>query len=253
MKTCSATLDALCDGGPLPAAVLEHARHCASCTALLRADNVLSHQPTPQAPPISPALRAAIQQGGAVRPFSPWRAVMPWAVTASLLTMAGILSTRHQWNPTQVLATFTLCLATAVAGVLLVSRGPLGLGVAAATRWAAVVGAFVLLQVAHALVVDPSEAADEFSMQHHLGCLRAGVMASLVCALPLVWALRRSAAVSPASTGALLGAASALPALTMLALACPVRESIHLLVFHAAVALVGVAAGWVGGRRVVAP
>ena len=82
MKTCNATLDALCDGGPLPAAVLEHARDCASCAALLRADNVLTHQPTPEAPPISPALRAALQHGGAVRPFSPARAVMPWAVMA---------------------------------------------------------------------------------------------------------------------------------------------------------------------------
>ena len=63
----------------------------------------------------------------------------------------------------------------------------------------------------------------------------------------LAWAIRRGAPLSPAPSGALLGAAAFFCSFALMRIICPIEEGLHLVIWHLLPALAGVALStWAG-------
>jgi hypothetical protein len=81
------------------------------------------------------------------------------------------------------------------------------------------------------------------SDHHGLACFGAGLAASLLCAVALVFWLRRGAPVSPATAGLYIGVASTALGSAAYGLACAADSVVHLGIWHVAPVIAGALIG----------
>jgi hypothetical protein len=81
-------------------------------------------------------------------------------------------------------------------------------------------------------------------------CLRAGTPIGVLAAVPLWFALRRGAILSPSMTGAATGTLAGLVGATVLEIHCPNLDAWHILVAHLGAAAIGATTGLLIGTAV---
>lgn len=282
MSDCDALLDALAEGASpssLPPSVAAHARRCDACRRALSLERSLA-APPPLAVTQGVALRAALDEDlSPVRYRSPFeRSLLPFGAVAAVV-LSGATMLDRPMAPTALPWVAAACLlAAACAGVAMVlHRGRSGLGVPVAWRRAFVGGAFALFGVAtfastradawmtpsrsragHVGVsaIDAMNGAHvdrPFGPMQHLGtCASTGLVFASVVALGLLWASRRTVAVSPGSAGACVGAAAGLAAAAALQLSCASSVS-HVIAAHGLPMVAATTFGALLGRRALSP
>ena len=88
MNACDAVVDALAQQQPLSAEARAHVQTCVACAALVRADVQLTSSPRPLV--MGSALRDALRDAPAVKPFAAWRrALLPalWMACITVITV----------------------------------------------------------------------------------------------------------------------------------------------------------------------
>jgi hypothetical protein len=189
------------------------------------------------------------------------RLLVPVLTTAMFAGLVVALRPRPDLS-SAASATFWVVAAAWIALVeggmgLLLARGSLGLGVAAAWRWV-YVGASVALFEALVWLSNPSDAQ---SMAHvgahtwwrHWTCAPAGSLAALVIAVPIFVVARRTAVVAPEAAGALAGLVAGLGAVLSMQMSCGFADAMHYGTIHLVPIALAVVIGALVGRRTMAP
>jgi hypothetical protein len=272
--SCDEVLLALTSGAPLTGRAREHAAVCATCRASIDLDARLAGDALPAAPPMSAALRLALDAPRSVEPFSPWaRAALPAAVTlAAFALVAGLalrpdIASAPAWVPPVLALGF---LGSFAAGLhLLLRRDRSGMAAAPPARVvflalaAATYGMLTLLQ-AHAFEgPQPARAFQGWLAEHlvptaggwvrHLPCSLLGLFGGAAIVAGALHAARRTAVARPALAGAVAGAAAAMATAFVLFSFCSSRAWWHVTLVHAAPLLGLVFFGAWAGRRHLAP
>jgi hypothetical protein len=262
---CDAVLDALAEGAPLSAELSQHARECPRCKALTATDTALAAMVSdaPAMTALPAALRAAIERDHhPVAPFSWWRrALVPAAVTVALAGVSLALMPRadlgHQ-PPAVFWSLVTLWGVCAFAGAgLALHRGAAGVGVVPWRRWAFLAGALALFELASAtlgFVVEGSKAVSgRDAVIVALACTVHGLVIAAAAGAAVFFVARRTAAASPASAGAMAGAAAGFTGALVQHVTCAIPAPSHTMVAHFATVALPALAGALVGRKLLVP
>jgi hypothetical protein len=268
VNPCDAVIDALAEGSPLSGDLARHARECPRCRALTAADAALASMVT-DAPDASEtvalpaALRAAIERDHSpVAPFS-WRrrALVPAAVSVALVGVSLALMPRgdlgHQ-PPLVFWSLVTLWAVCAFAGAgLALHRGGAGVGVAPWRRWAflaAGLGLFELASATLGFVVEGSKTVSgRDAVVTAVACTVHGLVIAMVAGAAVFFVARRTAAASPASAGAMAGAAAGFTGALVQHVTCAIPEPSHTMVAHFATIALSALVGALAGRKLLVP
>lgn len=256
---CQSLTAQLADGR-LDDASRAHAAQCPSCRTLLAADRSVSNDLDGPAT-LSPSAELQALMAAPLAPtrgFSVARRLAAPALATALTVAAFAMRATRPDLGTQPRALFVGALAVMVvawlgAGVLALGRGRAGVGVnvgAQVAGAAAALGAFTVVALAMTRPSEGSVLDDSLGGIWHCGSFSVAVGALLGAVA--FGAARRTAVVSPAASGALLGVASGLGGAMVLHWICGVASPLHVLVGHGAAAALGAALGALLGRRVVA-
>lgn len=259
---CQTFTEHLAAQGPdgLDATSRAHADACAGCRAVLSFDRTMSNDlaaPTPLAPSaeLAALMRAPVAPS---RGFSlARRLAAPVVATVAAVSCFAVCAPRPDLaaQPKGIfVGAFALMVAVWCAAVALaLARGRAGVGVRGALQGAAVAAAiatFTVTALGMTLPVEGSLPDNGLPGMWHCGTFSVIVGAAL--GVVMFRAARRSAVVSPAATGALLGVASGLGGALVLHWICGVASPLHVLLGHGVALAVGAGVGALLGRRVVA-
>jgi hypothetical protein len=259
VSACDDVTRALAAGEPLAGPLATHARACPACAALARLPlaGARGEERMPD------ALRAAIEaDGGAVAPFSAWRAAAaPSALAVLLVAVTLARAPRRdlagQVGPRFALALLSVASLAALGVAAVVHRGARGLGPTTAQRaayaaFALPVFAAVMLATTRAAPGSIVPAGDEV-LGAFVHCAIIGSVFAVFTGAALLASARRTSPVAPSLAGAVAGLAAGLSGALFLHVACPVALASHGVFAHGAPAVVGAALGALLGRRVLSP
>lgn len=239
------------------ASAREHLAQCPICASVVEGTARLMHPQTVM--PMAPALRAALQDLQPVRPFSVGRrAVAPLVVALLLLASAWFGNHRPDIHTLGELPMAFTALTHVLVGMgallLVLARGPRGVGLPRSVMMVALAAALVWFEVGSSTTVDWEQApAGVAWWLSGLKCLLTGLVYGALTGVTVVWGTRQAAPVAPNLAGALAGAAAAFSGVMVLHLKCGIQEPVHVLGFHALVLVVAAGAGALLGPRWLNP